>query len=301
MFEQFLIDLKNRGRTDHTIKSYISTWRRFERWMRRADPLQEIDITQATQGDIAAFKRYLSNEAGGRKGVASAGTLNKTFVQLNAIFKYFHKKGIVIDNPVQHVKKPPQARRYPKWHTRNEQNSILRTVRNTGSKRNYAMIVLMLRAGLRVEELVDVLLINVKVTDRKGSICVPPKNGDYERTVPLNSEARAAILTYLEERKSESSYLFVSQRSLKCTTRSVQHMIEAIRKKADFPGLTCHTLRHCFGHDLLTADPPVPIDQVAMLMGHFKEDGTPNIAMTMIYTTPSMEDFERAVETISWV
>lgn len=34
-------------------------------------------------------------------------------------------------------------------------------------------------------------------------------------------------------------------------------------------------------------------------MGHFKKDGTPNIQMTMIYTTPGVEDLTAAVESIS--
>ncbi|MFB8378124.1 hypothetical protein [Paenibacillus taichungensis] len=42
------------------------------------------------------------------------------------------------------------------------------------------------------------------------------------------------------------------------------------------------------------------LQKVAMLMGHFKENGDPNIAMTMIYTTPGKGDLEAAVESISW-
>jgi putative sterol carrier protein len=47
-------------------------------------------------------------------------------------------------------------------------------------------------------------------------------------------------------------------------------------------------------HDLLIATKD--LQKVAMLMGHYKDDGTPNIAMTMIYTTPSTENLESAVE-----
>ncbi|MGV2967156.1 hypothetical protein [Paenibacillus sp. AGC30] len=42
------------------------------------------------------------------------------------------------------------------------------------------------------------------------------------------------------------------------------------------------------------------LQKVADLMGHYKENGEPNIQMTMIYTTPSKEDLEDAVESISW-
>ncbi|ULO04833.1 tyrosine-type recombinase/integrase [Paenibacillus sp. 19GGS1-52] len=58
--------------------------------------------------------------------------------------------------------------------------------------------------------------------------------------------------------------------------------------------LTCRSLRHTFGHDLLAASND--LQKVAMLIGHYKEDGTPNIEMTMIYTTPGAEN----LESISW-
>ncbi len=36
-----------------------------------------------------------------------------------------------------------------------------------------------------------------------------------------------------------------------------------------------------------------------MLMGHYKENGTTNIEMTMIYS-PGTEDLEAVMESISW-
>ncbi|MCY7487788.1 site-specific integrase [Paenibacillus alvei] len=104
----------------------------------------------------------------------------------------------------------------------------------------------------------------------------------------------------LKERKDDSPYVFSSQRSKKMSVRGVQHMVGKYRVRTKIEHLSCHALRHTFGHDLVTANPPVPLDQAATLMGHFKDDGSPNIVMTMIYTTPSIEDLEAAVESISW-
>ncbi|WP_236642457.1 hypothetical protein [Paenibacillus sp. MAEPY2] len=53
--------------------------------------------------------------------------------------------------------------------------------------------------------------------------------------------------------------------------------------------------------NLLTDNPSVLLDQVALLMGHFKETGDPNILQkTIIYTTPGFKDFTVAVESTSW-
>ncbi|MFD1130568.1 tyrosine-type recombinase/integrase [Paenibacillus provencensis] len=152
-----------------------------------------------------------------------------TFVHLNMIFRFFAEQGLIPDNPVGPIKKPPAARRSPKWLSRNEQNAFLREVRGLNSKRDYAIVLLMLRAGLRVHELCDLLKSEVTISARAGSVYV----------------------------------------------------------------------RGTFGHDLISAGND--LQQVAMLMGHYKKDGTPNIQMTMIYTTPGMEDLAAAVESISWI
>lgn len=302
MFEEFLFYLKGKGVSDLTIRNYVTSWQRFVRWIQQEQSQYMIEVNPvfATQKDISDFKKYLTQEGGGRDGQpAKPGTLQITFVHLNAIFRFFAEKGYIPNNPVQPVKKPPAARRMPKWLMRTEQNALLREVRNAGGKRDNAIILTLLRVGLRVQELCDLKKADLEMSERKGMAYIRAK-GDKDREVPLNAEVRASLQAYLDERDDSSPYVFVSQRSEKCTTRAIQHLIEKYRARTQIKHLTCHALRHTFGHDLVTSDPPVPLDVVAMLMGHFKEDGTPNIEMTMIYTTPSYDDLKRAVESISW-
>ncbi|MDN4602909.1 tyrosine-type recombinase/integrase [Paenibacillus sp. F6_3S_P_1C] len=221
-----------------------------------------------------------------------------TFVHLNAIFKYYAKLGLIPDNPVGPIKKPPAARRTPKWLTRNEQNALLREVRESRNKKEYALIVLMLRAGLRVHEACQLLETELKINPRSGSVYVRGK-GFKDREVPLNSEVRSALQSYLSGRGEEvGPYVFNSERSRVMSVRGVQHIIEKYRQQIGIEHLTCHALRHTLGHDLIAAGND--LQKVALLMGHFKENGEPNIAMTMIYTTPGVEDLEAAVESISW-
>ncbi|MGG4106736.1 tyrosine-type recombinase/integrase [Paenibacillus lautus] len=297
MFEEFIRHLENRGVSKKTIVSYQGSWRRFDSWLQSTNPDDHVDAEYATQKDIADFKRYLL-VAGGRNGKpASPATNQLTFVHLNAIFRFFADMGYIPDNPVGPIKKPPRARRLPKWLTRNEQNALLREVRNQASKRENAIVLTFLRLGLRVHELCDLQLTDLTLSERKGTAYIRGK-GDKDRELPVNAELRAVLQGYLNERDSSSPYLFVSRRSSKCSERGIQHIIEKYRDRTKIKHLSCHALRHTFGHDLLAAGND--LQKVAMLMGHYKEDGTPNIEMTMIYTTPGVEDLEAAVESISW-
>ncbi|GIP45171.1 tyrosine recombinase XerC [Paenibacillus sp. J45TS6] len=296
MFGLFENHLRKSGVSERTILNYLSTWNKFENWIKGTDP-DLSDAGTATQKDIADYKRYMLL-SGGRGGQpAKPSTMQLTFVHLNAIFRFFADQGLIQDNPVGPIKKPPAARRSPKWLTRNEQNALLREVRGQNSKRDYAIVLLMLRAGLRVHELCDLQKKEVIMSVRSGSAYVRGK-GDKDREVPLNNEVRSALQSYFDDRDDTSPYVFVSQRSKQLSVRGVQHMIENYRSRTRIDHLTCHALRHTFGHDLISAGND--LQQVAMLMGHFKKDGTPNIQMTMIYTTPGMEDLTSAVESISW-
>lgn len=296
MFGLFEKQLRQSGVSERTISNYISSWNKFEKWMKESDPELK-DAGEATQKDISDYKRYMLLSGGKGGQPAKPSSMQLTFVHLNKIFRFFAEQGLIPGNPVGPIKKPPAARRSPKWLSRNEQNAFLREVRGQNSKRDYAIVLLMLRAGLRVHELCDLLKSEVTMSARAGSVYVRGK-GDKDRVVPLASEVRSALLSYFEERDDESPYIFVSQRSKKLSVRGVQHMVENYRKRTGFDHLTCHALRHTFGHDLISAGND--LQQVAMLMGHYKEDGTPNIQMTMIYTTPGMEDLTTAVESISW-
>ncbi|ASR49531.1 hypothetical protein B4V02_24005 [Paenibacillus kribbensis] len=76
-------------------------------------------------------------------------------------FDFFAERGYIPDNPVGPIKKPPATRRLPKWLTRNEQNALLRELRDNrlyDAKRDTAIVLTMLRLGLRVHELCDLKL-----------------------------------------------------------------------------------------------------------------------------------------------
>ncbi|MMZ58254.1 Tyrosine recombinase XerC [compost metagenome] len=298
MFVSFLQHLDEKGLDPRTIDNYKATWSKFGKWMIQSDP-ELRDPGLATQKDIADYKRYMLDHGGRNGNPAKPSTMQLTFVHLNAIFNFFATRKFIPDNPVGPVQKPPAARRTPKWLTKNEHNKLLREVRKGGSKREYAIIVVLLNVGLRAHELCDLPATELTLNSRSGKVYIRGK-GYKDREVPLNSEARSALESYLGDRPLDEPYVFSSQRSKKMSVRGVQHIVEKYRERTKIEHLNCHSLRHTFGHDLATANPPVPLDRVATLMGHFKEDGSPNIEMTMIYTTPGVEDLEAAVESISW-
>ncbi len=314
----FLEGIRARGVDDKTITSYITSFNRFQNFMNANDFESAHSGTPttggaggcqplilATQKDISNFKKWLVAHY-------KNATVCLTLRHVNALFNWAVKAGHMVDNPLAYVERPAKAPAVIKWLSQAEQNAVLREARRVKATigttptdnqvasqlREYAIVMTFLRVGLRVEELCDAMVADLQITPNKGSIYIKGK-GDKDRTVPLSKEVRGVLTRYLESRKDNASpYLFPSQRSPQSTTRAIQHLVESYRDALQLPHLTCHTLRHTFGHELAAAH--VPLDVIAKLMGHIKKDGTPNIAMTMIYTTPGMADLENAVELIAW-
>jgi len=248
-------------------------------------------IYEATEIDIANFKNWLTRNY-------KPSTVRQTLTHLKAFYDFLVENGKALDNPVTHVKAPVEVRKAPKWLTRNEQNALIRAVRKCGNLRDFTLITMLLHTGLRVQEVCNVRLTDLDIGDRRGTVNVLGKHNRY-REVPLNADVRKALAAYIPQRKHNGEYLFTNRQGQQMTTRAAQLVIEEYRKHTEIKHLTAHALRHTFCHELVTRK--VPLDVVARLAGHVKNDGTPNIVQTLVYTQPGQEDLQRAVEELSWL
>lgn len=314
----FLDNLKAQGRDSKTIKAYVGAFNRFEKCIstRQSESgLQtrgvhggatpSLPLHLASQPDILFFRSWLLAHY---KNTTTVHTLKL----VNAFFAWAVERRYIPDNPIEFIDRPAATKAPIKWLTTDEQNAVIREARRVhcsidgtpteyqraAQLREYAIVLTFLRAGLRVEELCDLRIADLTITDRKGMLYVKGK-GDKDRTIPLCKELRATLARHLESRKDNPSpFVFPSQRSDQSTTRAIQFIIEGYADRLKMPHLSCHTLRHTFGHDLAVQHNP--LDVIARLMGHCKADGSPNIAMTMKYTSPGLSDLENAVESIAW-
>ncbi|MBC9785872.1 tyrosine-type recombinase/integrase [Heliobacterium chlorum] len=297
MIAAFIEEIRRHGKSPTTLRSYQDSWARFSRWYEREHPAPTptggAPMPQmATQLDVANFKRFASSNF-------KPSTLSLTLTHLNVIFRWLADNGHAPDNPVEQIDRVTVPQSSPKWLSRNEQNALIRAIRQHGSLRELAMVTSMLHTGVRVQELCDIRMKDVAITDRKGTLVIPNGKHSKYREIPLNVDSRRVLLRYLESRSTDSEYLFYSQRSEKMCPRGVSFLIAKYAKLTGIDHLTCHTLRHSFGHELAVRK--IPLDVIARLMGHIKKDGSPNFSMTSRYTMPGEEDLVRAVEELSWV
>ena len=162
-------------------------------------------------------------------------------------------------------------------------------------RRNAGIVALMLKAGLRVSEVVALALDDLILNDRSGKAVVRDSKKNKYREAPLNTDVRQALRAWLDVRPEKGDRVFVGhgKSSTGLTTRSVHRLVGKYARLAglESAGVSPHTLRHTCGHNLVEAG--VALDRVAAILGHEKLD------TTALYTMPSDKELQREVEKIA--
>lgn len=100
-------------------------------------------------------------------------------------------------------------------------------VSKSGNLRNYAIVILMLKSGVRVGELVNIKLEDVDFDNQTMDVQSRKLLGyakNNERRVPLYSEVIKILKAYLDDRKSNSQYLFSNRQGEKLSTSVVNRL-----------------------------------------------------------------------------
>jgi type 1 fimbriae regulatory protein FimB len=115
-------------------------------------------------------------------------------------------------------------------------------------ERDYALLLLMYRHGLRVSE--SVHLKKDQVNLRQSRIWVKRAKGSLDTEQPIAGDELRAIKRYLATREDHLPWLFVSERGQQMVRRAVNYIIGEAGKRAGLGHVHPHMLRHSCGYAL---------------------------------------------------
>src|SRR5512135_758987 len=152
--------------------------------------------------------------------------------------------------------------------------------------RNYAMMLMTFRHGLRVSELIDMRVRDIDF--ETGRLFVRRKKGSLSTHQPIEGDELRAIRAWLRERErrsdAHSSYLFLSERG-PLTRQAINYITEQISKIAKLKiAVHPHMLRHLTGYYL--ANKGFDTRLIQDYLGH------KNITHTVRYTRTAAVRFE---------
>jgi site-specific recombinase XerD len=288
---RFQQHLTRQDLAETSIEGYLADLHHFFHWL--ADWRDcSMDLATVTVADIRAYRQYLVNSK--RQKPAS---VNRRLQALRRFYGWAKQAGLVAVNPAEAVRfrrRPPPTQ--PAALTKQEVHALLRVAGQSPhglSTRNYALVQLLLQAGLRVSEVTRLQSRDLDLRERSGMVTIVDGKGHKDRDVPLNATARRAMAGYLETRgelKPEDP-VFTSKRHSPMSVRALQKIIASLaaRAKIERIAVTAHALRHTFARNYLQANPSGLVE-LAALLGHESLD------TTAIYAKASQESLAAAVE-----
>jgi integrase/recombinase XerD len=279
-----------RGSAKLTIAAYTGDLAQFAEFLEK----WKQNLTGARREDVRAYIQELfSNQLDGR-------SVGRKLSAIRHLYRHLLLDGKIDKDPTLNIDLPKQWKVLPKALSRDEVGAMLAgtTLAETPTRnetvraralalRDHAMLELLYAGGVRVSEVADARLEDLKL--EMGYILVRGK-GDKERMVPLGVPAQQALQRYLKSgrevltKKRSSPLLFLGTGGRRLTRQRVWQLVgKAGLASGLSPGrhASPHMLRHsCATH---MVENGADLRTVQTILGHA------DISTTQIYTHVALD------------
>jgi site-specific recombinase XerD len=241
---------RQRGLSERTI---FHAWRFADRFLDHCFGDANIDLGATCAGDVIAFLQSLLS----RKTPYRDKTVG---THLRNFFQYLFKSDLTTSNLALCVPKVAQQRmvRVPRHLAPDQVEAVLDAVRVSPKhgRRDYAMLLLMARLGLRAPEVIAIQIGDINW--RAGELLVRGKGQQQDR-MPLPPDVGEALASYIRhDRIAASRTLFVTKRAPNGPFKNGQ-VVNAILKdafaatgvKPPNPYVGSHVLRHSLATNMV--------------------------------------------------
>lgn len=240
--EAFIRSVRAKNRSADTIDYYYTKLRDFRNVLESQGISTQVD--RITHDIIESnYVIYLMETLGNRYT-----TISTKLRAVRAFFNWAVSRGVISVSPMRHITITDAKPKDIETYSREQMINILRQpdLETFVGLRDYAMMTIFLETGVRLREITDIQLDDVRLSD--SQIRVDGKNGD-DRLVPIQDKAKRVLRRYLKARgASPSDYLFVSNEDGQLSRRGVQNRISKYGRTAGITNVrnSPHTFRHTF-------------------------------------------------------
>ena len=245
--------LKRRNYSPHTLKYYLNVIKQFVIWL-------NVPLEQVSADKIEDYIDYLHQKR------MQPASINLYLAIIRVFYNYLkYEEKIKLLNPVKANCRLRVPKPLPRAMREEQIDEFFEAVK---TKRDWAMFRLMLRCGLRVEEVAKLSLGDIDLKRRR--IMVVDGKGGKDRVVYVSDDAADGLLAYLKLRSHRriKKVFLVEKGDYKgqpISVRGIQKRMEYYAKKTGLK-ISCHCLRHTMATQLLNAD--AEVESIQDLLGH---------------------------------
>jgi len=235
------------------VKNYLNIIKHFVIWL-------DIPVEGVTHATVLHYIDFLM----GKRLVPK--TIN---CHVDGIRQFYHylreEEGMAITNPVRKSHTQKMSRPLPRY-LRDEQVGLFFNA--VKGQRDRAMFMLMLRCGLRVEEVANLTMGVIDV--KRRTVLIEDGKGAKDRVVYMSNDVLQALAAYVRVRPApRTRKIFLSEKGpcsgQPISIRGIQRRMEYYAKKAKIR-VSCHRLRHTMATQMLNAD--ADLSTIQDLLGH---------------------------------
>ena len=254
----FALSCQTEGKSPKTIEWYTCFLQRLLQFLQLYN--YPTDVGEIDKTHIRFFIIYLQQQA---KTPHTDKPLSSATVQgyirtLKVFFSWLLREEYIESNPMTKIPVPRAPVKVINTfnHEHIEKLSTLCQTSNGSGYRNLTIILLLLDSGIRVNELVNIDINDLDLTE--GYIKIRIAKGNRERLVPVGSIVQKSLWKYLNQYRSQPltrkvTALFLGEHGLPLTKSGVQQMLRRSGRTAGVTGVRCspHTFRHTFAKNYL--------------------------------------------------
>ena len=217
-------------------------------------------LEEITKGDVEAFIEREQD-----RGIKIT-TIRTRLVGILSFLRYWAEEGIVSHEVFYRRIRLQMPERLPRAMEPDDVQKLLSVIDHT---RDRAMILVLLRTGMRIGELLGTRMGDIHIKERRIEIYEGEKNR-LGRVVYLSEDAICALEAWFHERVQWKEYVFYSHGRMNkwmCYSTARTRFMRYVQKAGLLnKGYTVHTLRHTFATELLNAG--MRLECLQVLLGH---------------------------------
>jgi site-specific recombinase XerD len=260
VLDRFITNQKVIGNTKETIEYYKKRIGYF------IDFVKNKDINNVVLDDYNSYAIYLINKVTDKGTNLSSATIKTTLNASKIFLKYAYDNKYMFNDVYKNIKPYKQVKKSIVVLSTEDINKLLSSQNEFTiiGLRNLLAISLMLDAGLRVSEVVN---LNVEDVNKELGVIKVFGKGKKERLVPLTDSIIKYYDKYVFLTSLYSGPLFLDcDTGLRMTSSGISQILRRIKKDQHFTKLHPHYLRHTFATlFLVNGGDPVHLQ---LILGH---------------------------------
>jgi integrase/recombinase XerC/integrase/recombinase XerD len=281
--KQYLHDLHRRNCRPNTIRNNGWAIILFLNFLKTIGRKQ---LESISRDDISAFIEHEQD-----RGLAP-NTVNTRLRALYAFFNFLIEHDVIHPNVLKRKMRIKVPDALPRAIDPEDIQQLLAVVKKP---RDRALILTLLRTGMRIGELLNTKLGDLNLRERCIAIFEAQKNR-VGRVVYLSDDAYTALRKWLKLKNPQTEYLFYGYSGGPLCYEAARGVFNTYLDKAGLShkGYTLHSLRHTYASELLNAR--MPLQCLQELLGHSSIEMTRRYARLTDNTR--REEYYKAMEII---